>query len=142
MYRSITLVLTLIGLTVAAPHAQDSYVRQAQIQLTEIARVVYGDWEMTREHTGSLDDDESFSFSIWLRAGATYVIRATCDEDCSDVDLVLTNSNDRIVAFDRDTDDTPLVRVRPAYSGIHTIRVEMASCRLDPCGYAVGIFRR
>lgn len=94
-----------------------------------------------QREVGWLDDDESTTFSVWLEAGTEYVIRGTCDADCSDLDLELKR-NGRVVGRDFAPDDVPEVGARPRSPGWYQVRVIMASCEIEPCGYAVGTFGR
>src|SRR3954468_17130420 len=50
---------------------------------------------------GWLRDRESQTFSIGLAAGTDYVVAATCDEDCTDIDLVLYGPDGNRIAADR-----------------------------------------
>jgi hypothetical protein len=142
MYRTFTLILAVLGMLTAAPHAQTRYVRQARVQLAEIARTFYSDWEQTTEYTGALDHDTFVDVSVWLRGGTRYAVAATCDEDCRDIDLVVTSPRGWVVARDREPDDTPVAHFTPVRSGTYRITVEMASCSDNPCSYAFGVFSK
>ena len=91
---------------------------------------------------GWLNDRQSDTFSIGLAAGTEYALAATCDEDCTDIDLVLYGPDGIPVASDRLTDDEPVLRVTPRQSGPHRLRVTMADCEVEPCAYTVGVFTR
>jgi len=91
---------------------------------------------------GWLDDDESTVFSVQLSAGRRYVIFGTCDRDCTDVDLRLFSPNGTQIDEDLLLDDKPMIEVVPSTSGLHQVRVSMASCSREPCEYTVGIFER
>jgi hypothetical protein len=92
--------------------------------------------------SGWLDDDESTVFSVRLTEGKRYVIFGTCDNDCTDVDLRLFSPSGTKIAEDLLPDDEPMVEVVAYRSGLHDIRVSMASCSREPCEYTVGIFER
>lgn len=114
-----------------------------QAQLTRIGLgLAYDGFRSTHERqVGSLYEDESTTFSVWLDQGTQYVFRGTCDRDCSDVDLELKR-NGHVVESDFAADDVPEITVRPPRSGWYQVRVIMASCSIEPCGFAVGTFGR
>ena len=91
-------------------------------------------------HTGSIDEGESDDFHITLGAG-DYVIMGACDEDCDDVDLFLYVGDSEIDS-DVDVDDFPTLSVDLAASGRYRIAVSMYGCDVEPCWYAVGVYRR
>ena len=64
-----------------------------------------------------------------------------CDEDCSDLDLVVTTGAEEAGA-DRDADDEPSVEFNVKRSGDFTVRVEMYACSQNPCRYGVDVFGR
>jgi hypothetical protein len=144
MTRLYTTALALLVLLAAAPAAQDMYVRQARIQLADIARGAFGaGWELTHDVvTGALPEHGRDLVRLRLRGGQTYAIAATCDEDCSDIDLELFDPSGALVSRDVGSDDTPVVTSNPSLSGTYRVRLTMASCRTDPCRYAVGVFGR
>jgi hypothetical protein len=114
-----------------------------QAQLSHIGNMLSADgFQATHDRrNGFLDHGASTTFSVWLEQGTWYVVRGTCDGDCSDLDLELRRHGDT-VAGDYATDDVPEVRVRPRRAGWYEVRVIMAECSRQPCGYAVGTFGR
>jgi len=89
---------------------------------------------------GTLNTGERATFSITLSAGAPLTLTGVCDDDCSDLDLSLaTNGYDTDAA--RGGGNAPIVRVTPAASTTYIVTVQMGSCRVNPCWFAVGMFR-
>ena len=89
---------------------------------------------------GTLNTGESATFSITLPAGAESALTGVCDDDCADLDLSLsTNGYDVDAAHGG---NAPIVRVTPVAPTIYMITVRMASCRLNPCWFAVAAFRQ
>ncbi|MGC1525491.1 MAG: hypothetical protein WA783_05525, partial [Phormidesmis sp.] len=74
--------------------------------------------------------------------GVTYSLVGVCDEDCSDLDIVLYDDNGNIVASDLQPDDFPVVTVTPRWNAQFTINVRMVSCSIAPCRFGVGAFGR
>lgn len=91
---------------------------------------------------GSLaaEDDEYFPFDFV--GHRDYVIAGICDSDCRDLDLVLYDDNDNVIAADREPDAEPVLTLRAGLTGRYYIEAVMASCSVDPCFYAVQVFHR
>ena len=90
---------------------------------------------------GTLNTGESATFSITLPAGAESALTGVCDDDCADLELsVSTNGYDIDAA--RGGGNAPIVRVTPAAPITYTVTVRMASCRVNPCWFAVAAFRQ
>lgn len=118
-------------------------VHAQRAQLNRIAHTLSLDgYSLRHESEGSLGEGRSTTFSLWLRAGADYSIRGTCDDDCPDLDLELRGPNGSVVDRDLLSDDIPIVETSPHRSGRYTVRIIMASCSIEPCGYTVGVFER
>ncbi len=91
-------------------------------------------------HTGSIGEGESEDIYVTLGAG-DYVIMGACDEDCDDVDLFLYVGDNEIDS-DVDVDEFPMLLVDLTGSGGYRIAVNMFGCDVEPCWYAVGVYRR
>lgn len=92
---------------------------------------------------GSLRDSGSETSVVTLRSGVEYVFVGVCDEDCSDLDIILYRSGSSdAVARDLLRDDAPIVRHTPDASGDYRVYVSMADCDVSPCAYAVRIYER
>lgn len=91
---------------------------------------------------GWLDRGDETTWSVWLTAGTSYAVAATCDRDCSDVDLRLISPGGVEIDSDLGSDDQPIVFATPSRSGYYRVRVLMHSCSVQPCEYVVGTFRR
>jgi hypothetical protein len=90
---------------------------------------------------GALDDGEDEEFELELEAGTQYFVVGVCDGDCSDLDLVLTDSDGEEVEADREMDDVPMLAIE-GQSGTFVLSVQMADCSADPCYYGVRVFRK
>jgi hypothetical protein len=132
-----------MGLLAAALGAQDSrWQRQVSTQLSRYSDLL-ADRGYARTHDivhGSLDDDKSESFTLELDAGRSYALLGVCDEDCSDLDLRLFDADGNEVDSDIETDDYPVVEVRPARTARFRVKVIMAACSTSPCFYGVAVY--
>ncbi len=89
-----------------------------------------------------LGDNSSSPIVLNLRGGTSYAMVGVCDEDCSDIDLEIYDSNGNLVDSDTTGNDTPVVTVTPRWTDRFYIKVNMASCSTSPCYYGVGVFGR
>ena len=87
--------------------------------------------------TGRLAQDGSYVIQLQATGGDTYFV-GVCDENCSDLDLVVSDSSGRQVGEDFELDDVPMVQV--ATAGVYSVEVRMAACS-DSCHWGVGVFR-
>ena len=88
--------------------------------------------------TGSLDQGESSTFIVRLKAGTAYGVGGFCDGDCSDLDLTVLAGKE-VVVQDVQIDDYPAVDFNVTKSGIFNIRVSMPGCSSEPCYWGVSI---
>jgi len=87
--------------------------------------------------TGSLNASQSRSFTIGLNANTSYMIVAECDLDCSDIDMWLYDQSGALVDEDVLDDDFPVLEVTPSLSGEYSLRIQMFTCSVDPCGFQI-----
>lgn len=92
------------------------------------------------EKYGTLNDSYYRNHQVYLRAGNYYEICAVCDNDCEDLDIKLYDGFGNLIAEDESTDDFPMVFCNVISSGYFTIKVIMADCSNEPCGYGVAAF--
>lgn len=90
---------------------------------------------------GSLNTGESTTLSVTLPAGVVSVLSGVCDDDCADLDLSWSTNGYDIDAA-RGSGNAPIVRVTPAVQTTYTVTVRMATCRVNPCWFAVAVFRQ
>jgi hypothetical protein len=138
-------VAVTVALAVLAPTAQaqenqwrtqvESYLKQKAKRLSDMG------YEQTHEtQIGSLSDDDNESFTLTLHAGTAYALVGVCDNDCSDMDLVLYDADDTQVDSDVQNDDVPIVQVTPTETMRYRVKVIMAACRTNPCWYGIGVY--
>jgi hypothetical protein len=123
--------------------AQSRWDRQIDARITQAAATLRGRAYRLAGlvSRGTLNTGESATFSITLPAGAESALTGVCDDDCTDLDLSLSTNGYDIDAA-RGGGNAPVVRVTPAATTTYTATVHMTSCRMNPCWYAVGVFRR
>jgi hypothetical protein len=138
--RRIAIAAVLVAVSLAAGNpALQAQARQLAGFAASLAREGY---DPISAHEGWLNEGQSEWLSIQLAAGTNYAVAATCDGDCSDLDLKVYGPTNRLVARDTTTDDVPLVYHRPLSSGRYQIEAVMYRCSVDPCKYRLGVFER
>lgn len=73
---------------------------------------------------------------IWpvrLRQGVNYRIYGACDNDCSDIDMEIYDTDGELVDRDVATNDTPYVQITPSHTGLHFVRLWVFACQTEPC---------
>ena len=137
--RLVVAALLVAGTLVAGNPALRAQARQLAGFAAGLAREGY---DPISAHEGWLNEGQSEWLSIQLAAGTSYAIAATCDGDCTDLDLKVYNPFNRLVVRDTSTDDVPVVYYRPPSSGRYQIEAVMYRCSVDPCKYRLGVFER
>lgn len=140
----LTAALGAALLVPAAARAQDAWVRQVRGYLSQAGQTFEEQgYQLThRLYTGSLNDDGAEVVELELDVGMEYQIMGACDEDCSDLDLILYDGRGNVIDSDLLDDDYPVVSVEVVRSGRFTVRVSMAACSAEPCRYGIGVFGR
>lgn len=86
---------------------------------------------------GYLGRGESTVYELYLHADTTYHFIAGGCYDAYDVDIVVGDSNRRILARDTDTDKHAVVQVKPRRSGYYYVAVQMSNSTSDGAHYAL-----
>ena len=88
---------------------------------------------------GRLEEGDDEELQMRVRAGQTYIFVGVCDENCSDLDIIVTDEDGDELESDVELDDTPMVMFEAKTSGTITVTVSMATCG-DDCHYGMGIY--
>jgi type 1 fimbria pilin len=68
---------------------------------------------------------ETVSYSTTLRGGYEYAIIGGGDDDATDVDIYVYDSDDNLIIKDSETDRTPIVRFTPESGEVYTIQLKL-----------------
>ena len=145
MNKKITTLVTALALTVPmAVSAQDRWEMQVRAQMVGVWVTAAREGYRLNERllVGSLQGGHLATLDLTFQRGVDYLLVATCDADCDDVDLVLREEQGREIAADRDSNDLAVLRVPGGHTGLHRLNIPMASCSANPCRYGVAIFTR
>ena len=89
--------------------------------------------------SGMLNTEESASFQTTLEERVSYAIVATCDDDCSRLQLTLLSPSGSDLAKERNSESLPTLRFTAGTTAVYGIRVVMEGCRWNPCWYAIAV---
>ena len=89
--------------------------------------------------TGALGEGSSERVTFHASGGGTTSIIGVCDTSCSNLDLILYDSNGNIVDKDVLSDDSPIV-VRSGGEANVTLEVQMVKCAMSSCRYGLRAF--
>ncbi len=82
------------------------------------------------------------NWPVTMEKGRAYLIVGVCDNDCTDVDLVLQDTNRGDITSDVLADDIPVIRFTPSTADTYWIETTMVVCSVEPCGYGIAVFVR
>jgi hypothetical protein len=88
---------------------------------------------------GSLQAGRQMAFPAELSVGVDYMVVGFCDSDCTDLDMSILDPSGEEIGNDYLPDAQPMLIVTPEVRGTYQIQVEMVSCSVEPCRFAVGI---
>ena len=144
MKRVVVSALLGVSLIASTAHAQDQWERVVRSQLQSVgAASERNGYTMASDvFQGKLNDDANTNLNVTLQAGKDYILWGVCDQDCSDIDLVIYDDNGTEVDSDLQTDDKPLLHVIPSSNGRYRIKVSMVNCSANPCYYGVGLWSK
>jgi len=91
---------------------------------------------------GALNPGGSVDLSIELPANADIADFGVCDNECSNMDLVLLSQDGTVLGEDTMQDDVPLLGTVTSASTRYTLRVSIPVCSQGPCYYAFGVVRK
>jgi hypothetical protein len=135
-----TATAAAIAITPAAARA-DRFQDQVRAQMIgRLAAAAAGGFTLTDPvQFGALRDGQTMTYTLTLDRNRDYILAASCDTDCTDLDISLSEPDGRESVADRGASDQPAVVVR-GHGGTHTIRVTMARCGVGPCRFGLGVF--
>lgn len=92
--------------------------------------------------TGNMAQGQSSNVPVEMYAGYEYRIVAVCDSDCGNLDMVVYDGYGTAIGHDTLADSQPVVGVLPSSTGMFTAQIQMVSCTVAPCYFAVALYGR
>jgi len=130
---------------VTQPPAGDQNPNQTNAnQLQQItAALAQQGFQMVGEPvTGSLPQGQASNVPVQMNVGYEFRIVGVCDADCGNLDMVIYDGYNTAIGHDTLADSQPVVGVLPSSSGVFTAQVQMISCTVAPCYFAVAAYAR
>ncbi len=144
------LKLAVLALLIPAVAGAQDYRQTVTAQLDQVAKLVSDSGysaspsSMPRDQIiGTLNDRGASTIEMTFEAAHEYFIVGSCDEDCSDLDLVVyTFGDSNAIARDILDDDHPVLRFSVPRTGHYMMSVQMAKCSEASCFYGVRVYRK
>lgn len=143
--RSLIALAAAVGAILATPAVAQTGEALIQMLLDNAtSHFAQRGWRMTSvaEFKNAIEDGSSRGDIVRLQSGKAYVVVGVCDEDCSDFDIEVKNTNGEVVGSDVLEDDAPMVVLQNLPAGAYQIQSIMADCAQDPCLTGVRVYRR
>jgi hypothetical protein len=152
LFKSMAVAAVLAsGLATTAAQAQivqPGYVLQSlgivnqQIRDEVLAAFEDGYTRVVADERGAMQNNGlPGTFRVRLERGVRYWFAGRCDEDCSDLDMVLKSAAGTELTADRDEDDAPSFTYRPTVTGDYVIQLELAGCNARRCQVGIVVMR-
>jgi hypothetical protein len=91
---------------------------------------------------GNLRDDGIATHDMTVASGVDYALIGACDNDCTDVDLKISDTAGNVIMQDIAVDDTPVLIFHSNSAGKWRVQVIMATCSRNPCYYGIQLLAR
>ena len=143
MIRPALAVMAAALLASGTLRAQDGWEKNVRSQIDELTKTERSDgYSLMNDevHTGSLHEDKTAVLDLKVERTTEYLIVGVCDDDCTDLDIVLSDSNGNQLDSDIEADDVPRVTAKATRSDKFQIKVIMETCSVGPCQFGVGVF--
>lgn len=146
MKRALALLGVAVGLAFAAPQAlaQNEYEEVVRSQIYDMAAKlasVADDPEIVEYYDGKVDEGDGQQIDLPGSLRGSFVVIAACDQDCTDLDLVLHDSDGNSVTQDVEEDDLPVLQFRASRGEAYHLHVNMHDCSTTTCYYGVAVFQ-
>lgn len=130
--------------TPAQQVGQNQYEQQILARLGQVqqALTAQGFQQVSQPVTGQLAAGQSQNWPVTMSVGYEYHLVGVCDNDCGNIDLVVYDENNVLVAQDNLADATPVATVAPQWTGPFTAQAVMQHCTVQPCYYALVLYGR
>lgn len=149
MPRFVVLVPVLLLAFAQATYSQTSYrtILEAQLDAVQDRMSTEGYRADPRAfHTdmivGVLEPGAEVGLEIDLEHGVEYMIMGVCDQDCEDLDLILTDPDGTEWASDALNDAYPVLVFTSPATGAYILWVTMYNCSVSPCSFGYKVFRK
>jgi hypothetical protein len=146
-YSVSALILAVLLALGASTHAEaqgDRWNRQVRASFERLnGTLLERGYRATDQYRiGLLNEDESVWVPLTLEPGHEYAVVGNCDQDCTALDLILSESGRKEIDADRSGGRVPIVRGSADAGRQYRVRVVMTGCRMSPCRFGVLVYRK
>lgn len=140
-------IIALILLATSPASAQipvDKYVRQVQELIKNLEPNLTKDgYKKTHDpYYAKINQKEKNEFFLTLEKDIEYAIVSVCDNDCSNVDIVLFDENNNEIDMDTKSDENPVVQVTPRWTGEFRLAITVPGCKERRCTVGIAVYGR
>lgn len=90
---------------------------------------------------GEIAEGDSLDYTFRIDPSKKYWVYGACDDDCSDIDMIVSDAAGLEVDDDIEIDDAPILLIAPGSAGDRiTVTIGMATCETDVCVTGVGLY--
>lgn len=112
-------------------------------QLVELAQRLRAEsYTVTDQRHFDVVAADSIDRTEFTLAPGLYRAIAVCDQDCSDIDLQVTDDDGEILDTDTLDDDIPIVDFTAVESGVFHFALQMVKCTTPTCFYGLQLYRK
>lgn len=143
-FRTLIALIAVAGGILATPVAAqtgEALIRNLFSQLETDFRDKGRRMTQVAAFQNAIENGSSRGDIVRLDRGQTYWIVGVCDEDCSDFDLEVKDTNATVVGSDVLDDDAPIVVLENVRGGAYQVQSVMADCSANPCLTGVRVYR-
>lgn len=119
------------------------YERQTAVRVIALGSFMAEEgWSYVEDVTdvGTLASEELDGMYVTLDRGS-YLVAALCDDDCTDLDMIVVDSSEDLIGLDTEIDPEPMVAFNVPYRQEYAVVVEMVECAAADCVYSIVFFQ-
>ena len=134
--------VTLNGTAIA--RQLDQYEQQVENQLELVIKTARTEgYQLSLpRNVGKLTRRTEAFKTVLLYPNREYNFVAVCDQNCSEVNLIVKDTNGKKITFDSTNGAVALVDFKPPSEDRYQITVRMEKCSTQYCNYGLGIFAK
>lgn len=137
-----------MALIAPAALAEEAYIELVHEQLDAMSAEVAAKAEVagaTATDIETFEDllasDTGHSYDFQTEAETSYFLVAACDADCGDIDLILKDGDDTVIAADETATDVPILIFDSEVASTMMVTANLYDCAVETCYYGVRLIK-
>jgi len=90
----------------------------------------------------ALREGGAYLFRRPLRQGVSYRLIGACDNECNDLDLIVTDASGAMIGNDVGVDNFPVVEITPDADADYFVILYLHTCTIEPCYAGMRLLER